>query len=129
MKLHIYSIILGILLFGTLCIFPVISDTTGTHALTDMSGSNLTVPTDIQRIVIACQGGVAQEVAIMGNTDTIVGMSSMNSFPMFVKMFPHLKELPNPGSFDELNMETILKLKPDVVINSITAPKGKCQTD
>jgi iron complex transport system substrate-binding protein len=128
MNLNLYPILLTLLvLIGTVCISPVNSDTATVHTLTDMSGNEVTVPTDIQRIVIACQGGVAQEIVIMGDPQTVVAMSSMNSFPMFVKMFPHLKEVPNAGSFDDLNMETILQLKPDVAINSITAPKGNAK--
>lgn len=63
----------------------------------------------------------------MGDPQAVVAMSSMNSFPMFVKMFPYLKEVPNAGSFDDLNMETILQLKPDIAINSVTALKGNAK--
>ena len=107
-------------------IAPVMSDVS-THTITDMSGSEITVPTNIERIVVACQGGVAQEIAILGNPDSVVAMDSTYLFPIFAKMFPHFKEVPNPGGFDDLNMETILKLKPDVVINSITSSKGNAK--
>ncbi|MDD3574653.1 ABC transporter substrate-binding protein [Methanospirillum sp.] len=115
------------LLIGITCIFPVLGDTQATRQLTDMSGTEITVPANIQRIVVACQGGVAQEIVIMGNSDAVVAISSMNLFPMFLKMYPNLKDLPNAGSFDDLNMETILKLKPDIVINSVTASKGNAK--
>ncbi|NLV27052.1 MAG: ABC transporter substrate-binding protein [Methanomicrobiales archaeon] len=119
-------IVLVLFIVGSIFISPVLGDTT-TRTLTDMSGNEITIPTDIERIVVACQGGVAQEIVIMGNADMPVAMSSMNLFPMFVKMYPNFKELPNAGSFDDLNMETILKLKPDVVINSVTASKGNAK--
>ena len=97
-------------IIGATCIFPVLGDTQA-QTVTDMSGTDITVPTDIQRIVIACQGGVAQEIVIMGDPNTVVAISSMNLFPMFLKMFPNLKDLPNAGSFDDLNMETILNCR------------------
>lgn len=118
----IYFVILSII--GLVCIAPVLAESSATHTVTDMSGTEITVPTDILSILIACQGGVAQEIAIMGDPKKVVGMSGMNLFPMFTTMYPELKKLPDGGSFDNLNMETILKLKPDVVINSVTAHKG-----
>lgn len=127
MTINQKQVILTILLcIGIVCVFPVFGDTSA-HTITDMSGSEITVPTDIERIVIACQGGVAQEIAILGNPDSLVAMDSTYLFPIFAKMFPHFKEVPNPGGFDDLNMETILKLKPDVVINSITSSKGNAK--
>lgn len=125
MRLNPYTILLVFLaIIGMMCMAPAIADTAGTHTVTDMSGSEIVVPNDIQKILIACQGGVAQEIVILGDPKSVVGMSSMNLFPTFVKMFPELKTLPDAGSFDDLNMETILKLKPDVVVNSVTAKKG-----
>ena len=127
MKLNSNFVLLMMLTFiGLICITPALGDTE-TRTLTDMSGTEITVPSDIQRIAVACQGGVAQEIVIMGDPDMMVAMSSMNLFPMFMKMYPNVKELPNAGSFDDLNMETILKLKPDVVINSVTAAKGNAK--
>lgn len=118
--------LLVLFIIGSIFISPVLGETT-TRTLADMSGNEITIPTDIERIVVACQGGVAQEIVIMGSPETVVAMSSMNMFPMFVKMYPNFKDLPNAGSFDDLNMETILKLKPDVVINSVTASKGNAK--
>ncbi|PWR71159.1 ABC transporter substrate-binding protein [Methanospirillum stamsii] len=127
MNMKSYSTILLLFLFIGLITFTQVAGDATTRTLTDMGGNEITIPTDIERIVVACQGGVAQEIVIMGSPKTVVTMSSMNMFPMFVKMYPNFKDLPNAGSFDDLNMETILKLKPDVVINSVTASKGNAK--
>ena len=39
-------------------------------------------------------------------------------------MLPGFADVPDVGSFDEVNVEEILKLEPDVVIASVSSEKG-----
>ena len=124
MQLKKYSLILAILLIiGSICISPVFGANASTKTITDMGGKTVTVPTDVQKLIITCYGGATQEVAVMGGKDKIIAQPPQ-SFPTFLKMYPDLAKVPNVGSFDNLNLESIMKLNPDVVINSVTAPKG-----
>ncbi|PKL58321.1 MAG: ABC transporter substrate-binding protein, partial [Methanomicrobiales archaeon HGW-Methanomicrobiales-5] len=45
-------------------------------------------------------------------------------FPQLVKMVPSFGSSPDVGSFDNVNVEEILRLKPDLIIASVTSPKG-----
>ncbi len=95
-----------------------------TRTIVDMAGNTITVPSTINRIVITCQGGAAQEIAALGGAAKIVGQPSMQKFTTFMKMYPAFKDVPDVGSFDNVNIEDLLKLKPDVVVASVTSTVG-----
>ncbi len=90
----------------------------------DANGRAVTVPEKINRIAITCQGGTAQEVTILGSGDKIVAQAPMNAFPQLLKMFPKYKDIVNPGTFDNVNIEEIIKADPDIVLVGITSKKG-----
>jgi iron complex transport system substrate-binding protein len=100
---------------------PVINQT---RTITDMSGTTVQIPTHVHRIVVTCYGGATHEITALGAGDRIIGQPSMGSFPTLEKMFPGFNSSPDVGSFDDVNVEAILKLKPDLVIASVTSPKG-----
>jgi len=56
------------------------SETTSSAAsektLVDMGGNKVVVPATVNRIGITCQGGAAQEVAVLGGADKIVALPS-----------------------------------------------------
>lgn len=88
------------------------------------NGRTVTVPEKIDRIAITCQGGTAQEVTILGAGDKIVAQAPMNNFPQLLKMFPRYKDIVNPGTFDDVNIEEIIKADPDIVLVGISSKKG-----
>ncbi|MDX9715109.1 MAG: ABC transporter substrate-binding protein [Dissulfurispiraceae bacterium] len=94
------------------------------RAIVDMSGKTVMTPGTVNRIVVTCQGGASHEVSVLGFADRIVGQPSMKSFPQFLKMFPHFNKIPDAGSFNTVNVEHIMTLKPDVVIASVTSLQG-----
>ena len=129
MNLTRYSLLLLIfMVLGCICISPVFADTSASKTVVDMGEKTVAVPSDVQRLIITCYGGATQEVAVMGGKDTIVAQPPQK-FPVFIKMYPDLAKVPNVGSFDELNMESIMKMNPDVVINSVTASKGNSKLE
>jgi iron complex transport system substrate-binding protein len=95
-----------------------------TRVITDMGGIDVTVPCDINRIVITCMGGATHEVAAIGGAAKIVAQPSMQKFPVLLKIYPGFANLPTVGTFNNINIEEILTLEPDVVINSKTSTEG-----
>lgn len=89
-----------------------------------MAGKNVKLPASIDRVIVTCYGGASHELAVLGAGDKIVAQPSMQRFPQLVKMMPRFKDLPDPGSFDNVNIEAILKLNPDLVVASVTSTKG-----
>lgn len=90
----------------------------------DSAGRAVAVPQAMRRVVITCYGGAAQEVAVLGAADSIVAMPSERTFPQFSKMYPRLGDATDAGSFDNINLERILALQPDMVIAGVVSPQG-----
>ncbi len=95
-----------------------------TRTIVDMDDNTVTVPAHINRIVVTCYGGATHEIAALGSADKIVGQPSMKQYKTLMNMYPGFNDIPNPGSFDDVNIEEILNLKPDVVIASVTSAQG-----
>jgi len=100
------------------------TQTGATRTITDMSGKNVTVPVTINKIVVTCYGGASNEIVVLGASDKIVGQPSMQAFPVLVKMYPSLNNTVNAGSFNNVNVEQILKLNPDIVVAGKTSTQG-----
>jgi len=92
--------------------------------VTDAANRTVNVPSQAQRIAITCYGGVTHQIVVLGAEDKIIGQPSMKRFPQLLKMKPALASIPDAGSFDNVNIEEIIKLDPDVVFAGIISKKG-----
>lgn len=92
--------------------------------LVDMGGNTVVVPATVDRIAITCQGGAAQEIAVLGGAGKIVALPSQKRFTTLLKAYPDLAGLPEVGTFDNVNIEALMNVKPDVVIASRSAKRG-----
>lgn len=95
-----------------------------TRTITDMMGNTVIIPQEINRIVVTCCGGATHEVMVMGAGDKIVAQPAKCIMPELKVMKPGFSGLTDAGSFDEINVEQIIALQPDVVIASVTSEKG-----
>lgn len=95
-----------------------------TRIITDMAGNTVEVPITINRIAISCCGGATHEVMVMGDADKIVAQPTKCIMPQLKVMQPGFSKVMDVGSFDEVNVEQIIALHPDVVIASVTSEKG-----
>lgn len=127
------KIIAGIIATGlvialaAILLMPQVSstpDTVRSRTITDMAGNTVEVPTNISRIVITCCGGATHEVMVMGGSDNIIAQPSKCIMPQLKVIQPRFETVPDAGSFDNVNVEQILALHPDIVIASVTSEKG-----
>lgn len=93
----------------------------------DAKGNEFTILEGIERIAITCNGGTTHEVAIFGGADKIVAQPSMKKFPQLLKMYPQFNDVINAGSFDDLNIETLIAQEPDIALVGISSDKGNAQ--
>ena len=96
----------------------------GPGIFTDRAGETITLTSAPKRILITCYGGASHEIQILGGRKKIIGHPAMERFPLFLKMFPELTGKPDAGSFDEINIEYVMTLKPDLVVASISSAMG-----
>ena len=90
----------------------------------DAIGREIEKPQSIDKAAVTCYGGATHELSILGISENIVAQPSMDRFAQLLKMYPRYKEVLDPGSFDEVNVEELLKVEPDMVFVGITSKKG-----
>jgi iron complex transport system substrate-binding protein len=94
-----------------------------TRTVTDQLNRTVTVPADIQRIVVL-QHQTLDILVELGAADKIVGV--LRSWPSLIpgldRYAPQLVGLPTPGDLSTANVEELLRLKPDVVFVTNYAP-------
>ncbi|MGE4559529.1 MAG: ABC transporter substrate-binding protein [Desulfobulbus sp.] len=90
----------------------------------DRSGATVVLPACRERILVTCYGGASHEIAMLGGAARIVGHPSMDRFPLLLKMYPVLAGKPDAGSFDNVNIEFAMSLKPDLVVASVVSMKA-----
>ena len=90
----------------------------------DAAGRSVAVPGKVDRLAITCYGGTTHEVAVLGCAEKIVAQPDMKRFPQLLKMFPRFMEVVDPGSFDKVNVEELMKATPDLVLVGVSSKKG-----
>lgn len=94
------------------------------RTIVDMANITVKIPAVVNKIVVTCYGGATNEIAVLGAADKIIAQPRQENFPQLMKMDPQFKNTPDVGSFDNINVEEIIKLKPDIVVASVTSPTG-----
>ncbi len=127
MKFRKFEILLTVL-FLAICmaIFAEVQPATAQTAdiVIDAVGREVAIPEKVERIVITCRGGTTNQVAILGAVDKIMGQPGQKAFPQLVKMYPQFKDIIDAGSFEDTNIEEVLKLEPDIVLAGYSSPKA-----
>jgi iron complex transport system substrate-binding protein len=96
---------------------------TGMRMVTDMSGKTVKIPAKVKRVGVG--GALNQMVLMLGGAKKIVATSTVvQSNPMFVKIYPKIKEVTAPFVITEVNVEELLKTQPEVVFGSSGSLKG-----
>ncbi|SAI88607.1 hypothetical protein MBBA_1755 [Methanoculleus bourgensis] len=99
------------------------------RTITDMDNRTVTIPSEVRTVVITCCGGAAQELAALGVGDRVVAQPKKCTTERLYTVVPGYRTTPDVGSFDEVNVEEILKLNPDVVIGSYYAETGNSRIE
>ncbi|MCK9278767.1 MAG: ABC transporter substrate-binding protein [Methanoculleus sp.] len=86
------------------------------RTITDMDNRTVTIPSEVRTVVITCCGGAAQELAALGVGDRVVAQPQQCTTERLYTVVPGYRTTPDVGSFDNANVEEILKLNPDIVI-------------
>ena len=100
---------------------------TDTIEVTDMKGRTVTLPRDVERVVVTFN--MEEYFAVSGETgiDKLVGWSHkywegrrQDAYDAFTAVYPQLAELPDVGYNADISIEAIISLQPDVVLASST---------
>ncbi|WP_296745640.1 ABC transporter substrate-binding protein [Mesorhizobium sp.] len=93
------------------------------RTVTDQLNRSVTVPDHVERIVVL-QHQTLDILVQLGAADRIVGVlrTWQKLIPGLDRYAPQLTSLPMPGDLSTVNVEEVLKLKPDVVFVTNYAP-------
>ena len=98
-----------------------------TMEVTDMKGRTVTIPAKVEKVVVTFNLEEYFAVAGSEGLDKLVGWSHKywkgrrdDAYEAFTKAFPKLKDLPDVGYNGDISIESIISLKPDVVLASST---------
>ncbi len=97
------------------------SESSETRTIVDQVGNTVTLPKEINRVVIASVWPLASAYCLMFGTDKLVGLDpaiiSAAENSMLIKVVPEISKIETSFSKNgHLNAEELLKLKPDVVL-------------
>jgi len=87
----------------------------------DFTGKEICIPKQMDRIIITCYGGGSQEIALFMGADKILAHPDTKQFTLFTRVYPDLKNVISVGTFNDVNLETLLKLQPTIVFAGITS--------
>ena len=76
-----------------------------------------------EKIAITCYGGAVQQIALFLGEDAIVAHPGAKRFAFFEKLYPTLAQKQSIGTFSDVNFETLLNVKPDLVFAGVTSLK------
>lgn len=70
---------------------------------------------NIEKISITCNGGAIQELSVLQQNGKVISQPSIKPFKMLSKIYDNLNNTEDVGSFNDVNLEGLLALKPDIV--------------
>ena len=103
------------------------ADSEATVEITDMKGRTVTLPADIQRVVVTFN--MEEYFAVSGpeGINKLVGWSHkywegrrQDAYDAFTTVYPQLADIPDVGYNGDISVEAIIALQPDVVLASST---------
>ncbi|MCI1986371.1 MAG: ABC transporter substrate-binding protein [Lactobacillus sp.] len=94
---------------------------TKTHTVTDMAGDKVKVPTKVTKVADLWHAS-NPIVVMLGGADTIVATTQLiHDNALLTSLYPSLKRQAVPFAGSDVQIETLLKADPDVVISSSPA--------
>lgn len=99
------------------------------RTVVDALGREVEIPEKLDRLAITCNGGSHQELTILGASDRIVAMPNTKKFPQLQAMFPAYKNVVDAGSFDDVNVEEMIKADPDFIFVGQSSKEGNAKLE
>ncbi len=106
---------------------PAEPEAPATIEVTDMKDRTVTLPADIQRVVVTFNTEEYFAVAGEEGINKLVGWSHkywegrrQDAYDAFTTVYPQLAEIPDVGYNGDISIEAIISLQPDVVLASST---------
>ncbi|POE02740.1 ABC transporter substrate-binding protein [Pectobacterium odoriferum] len=105
-------------------LFLVFSNAWAARQVTDQLGRNVTIPDHVNRVVVLQHQTLNLLVQLDAQESIVGGLSGWKKQlgEHYVRLAPRLVDLPMPGDLTQVNIESLLKLSPQVVFVANYAP-------
>jgi iron complex transport system substrate-binding protein len=115
-----FAILLSVILTVFVLAAPVFASQVpaGKRIVVDQLGRSVVIPQKVNRVVCLMHHALDVTLELQAGDKLVGVLKNWKSllFPAIEDIYPPLKKLPTPGNLTEVNMEELLKLRPDVVI-------------
>lgn len=91
--------------------------------VSDLVGNTVTVPAKITSVAITSWKGAFEIFVLLGRKDLVTSMADTSRYVWLRQVYPELAKLPDYGSFDNVNVEELVKAKPDIIFSPEAAAK------
>jgi len=98
-------------------------ETAATRTVKDMAGNDVVLPQKLEKVAITHWGEVFDIFTSLGEVDRIAAMADTTRYPWIRRMLPQVADIPDYGSFEEVNVEEMIKLDPDVIFVPASSTK------
>ena len=103
----------------SILIFFVKDNGDGTKVIKDVDGTEVTIPVKAERIANTWHANNQVTLALGGADKLVATTHYVSTIPWFKQVYPNISQIPTPVSENnDLNMEELLKTRPDVVLVS-----------
>lgn len=95
-----------------------ITEQTSKRTVKDQGGTEVELPSEVTKIADLWHAN-NQVVLLLGGADKLVATTeNVKKIAWFTKIYPHIKEINAPLSGDDVQIEEMMSLNPDVVLSS-----------
>lgn len=91
--------------------------------VSDLVGNKIKVPGEIKSVAITSWKGAFEIFVLLGHKDLVTSMADTSRYVWLRQVYPELAKLPDYGSFDNVNVEELVKAKPDIIFSPEAAAK------
>lgn len=98
-----------------------------TRTVVDMEGNSLTIPKELKSIAITSWKGAFGAAVLLGQLDKVTVMSDTSRYFWMQFALPQLADIPDYGSFNNVNIEELVKANADVIISPLAAAEANEQ--
>lgn len=88
-----------------------------TRTIKDMAGNPVTIPAKVESIAITSWKGAFGASLLLGHLDKVVVMADTGRYTWLQHVYPQLKDIPNYGSFNDVNVEKVFQADADIVFS------------
>ncbi|MEC0182846.1 ABC transporter substrate-binding protein [Paenibacillus peoriae] len=97
------------------------ASTSTEREVTDLAGNTIKVPNEIKSVSITSWKGALEIFTLLGHEDLVASMADTSRYIWLRRIYPNLATVPDFGSFNDVNVEELMKANPDIIFSAENA--------